>query len=50
MSSLQILQGVFRINGTRVLRIDALTLEGKSQWAFLGANGSGKSALVRAIE
>ncbi|MCW2473016.1 molybdate ABC transporter ATP-binding protein ModF [Candidatus Symbiopectobacterium sp. NZEC151] len=49
MSSLQILQGVFRINDTRVLRLDALTLEGKSQWAFVGANGSGKSALARAL-
>lgn len=49
MSLLQILQGVFRINDTRVLRLDTLTLEGKSQWAFVGANGSGKSALARAL-
>lgn len=49
MSLLQISQGVFRISDTRVLRLDALSLAGQTQWAFVGANGSGKSALARAL-
>lgn len=49
MSLLQISQGIGRLSDTRVLRLDAFTLHGGEQWAFVGANGSGKSALARAL-
>ena len=49
MSSLQISQGTFRLGDTRTLSIDHLTLQSCESWAFVGANGSGKSALAKAL-
>ncbi|MBY6255484.1 molybdate ABC transporter ATP-binding protein ModF [Phytobacter diazotrophicus] len=49
MSSLQISQGTFRLGDTRTLSIDHLTLQSGESWAFVGANGSGKSALAKAL-
>ena len=49
MSSLQISQGTFRLSDTRILTIDHLTLRAGESWAFVGSNGSGKSALARAL-
>lgn len=49
MSSLHISQGCFRLSDTRVLRLDELQIHSGDSWAFVGANGSGKSALARAL-
>ncbi|WP_313082020.1 ATP-binding cassette domain-containing protein, partial [Atlantibacter sp.] len=49
MSVLQISQGTFRIDDTRTLELADLTLRAGESWAFVGANGSGKSALARAL-
>ncbi|MDV1854327.1 molybdate ABC transporter ATP-binding protein ModF [Citrobacter freundii] len=49
MSSLQISQGMFRLSDTKTLQLDALTLNAGDSWAFVGSNGSGKSALARAL-
>lgn len=49
MSSLQISQGSFRLSDTRTLTLDQLTIRSSDSWAFVGANGSGKSALARAL-
>ncbi len=49
MPSLHISQGTFRLNDTHTLSIDRLTLRAGQSWAFVGANGSGKSALARAL-
>lgn len=49
MSSLQILQGTFRLSDTRVLDLSSLALHAGESWAFVGANGSGKSSLARAL-
>ncbi|WP_413730744.1 molybdate ABC transporter ATP-binding protein ModF [Sodalis sp. RH22] len=49
MSSLHISQGSFRLSDTRRLTIGELTLRSAERWAFVGANGSGKSALARAL-
>ncbi|MRS13893.1 molybdate ABC transporter ATP-binding protein ModF [Enterobacteriaceae bacterium RIT691] len=49
MSSLQISQGTFRLGDTKTLSINALTLHAGEAWAFVGSNGSGKSALARAL-
>lgn len=49
MSSLQISQGTFRLSDTKTLQLDALTLNAGDSWAFVGSNGSGKSALARAL-
>lgn len=49
MSSLQISQGIFRLSDMRRLSVGDLTLTGGERWAFVGANGSGKSALARAL-
>ncbi len=49
MSSLQISQGTFRLSDTKTLHIDQLTLRAGERWAFVGSNGSGKSALARAL-
>ncbi|MEC5342092.1 molybdate ABC transporter ATP-binding protein ModF [Brenneria populi] len=49
MSLLKISQGLFRLSDTRVLRLDELTIEKHQCWAFVGANGSGKSSLARAL-
>ncbi|MBS0969562.1 molybdate ABC transporter ATP-binding protein ModF [Nissabacter archeti] len=49
MSSLQITQGLFRLSDTRTLHLPDLRLNAGESWAFVGANGSGKSALARAL-
>ncbi|WP_431223225.1 molybdate ABC transporter ATP-binding protein ModF [Serratia sp. L9] len=49
MSSLQISQGSFRLSDTRTLELDHLSIRSGDSWAFVGANGSGKSALARAL-
>lgn len=49
MSSLQILQGTFRLGDTKTLQLPRLTLNAGDSWAFVGSNGSGKSALARAL-
>lgn len=49
MSSLQISQGIFRLSDTRTLSIESLSLQCGECWAFVGANGSGKSSLARAL-
>ncbi|MEP8703052.1 molybdate ABC transporter ATP-binding protein ModF [Enterobacter roggenkampii] len=49
MSSLHISQGTFRLSDTRTLTIADLTLRAGESWAFVGTNGSGKSALARAL-
>ncbi len=48
MSSLQISQGTFRLSDTKTLKIDHLSVAAGESWAFVGSNGSGKSALARA--
>lgn len=49
MSSLHISQGTFRLSDTRTLTIADLTIRAGESWAFVGTNGSGKSALARAL-
>ncbi len=49
MSILQITQGIFRLSDTRTLNLNDLTLNAGESWAFVGANGSGKSSLARAL-
>ncbi|WP_034943593.1 molybdate ABC transporter ATP-binding protein ModF [Erwinia oleae] len=49
MATLHISQGIFHLSATRTLTLDALTLNGGESWAFVGANGSGKSSLARAL-
>lgn len=49
MPSLQISQGSFRLNDTRTLTLDDVHIHTGESWAFVGANGSGKSALARAL-
>ena len=49
MSSLQISQGTFRLGDTKTLQIDHLSVAAGESWAFVGSNGSGKSALARAL-
>ena len=49
MSSLQISQGTFRLSDTKTLNIAQLALRAGESWAFVGSNGSGKSALARAL-
>lgn len=49
MSSLHISQGTFRLSDTRTLTIADLTIRAGESWAFVGTNGSGKSALARTL-
>lgn len=49
MSSLHISQGVFRLSDTRTLTLSDLSIHQGESWAFVGSNGSGKSALARAL-
>ncbi|MFU9139173.1 molybdate ABC transporter ATP-binding protein ModF [Erwinia tasmaniensis] len=49
MTSLHISQGTFHLSATRTLSLPALTLAAGESWAFVGANGSGKSSLARAL-
>lgn len=49
MSELQISQGCFRLSDTQTLILPALHIQAGDCWAFVGANGSGKSALAKAL-
>jgi len=49
MSALQISQGSFRLSDTQTLTLNDLTINSGESWAFVGANGSGKSSLARAL-
>ncbi|WP_435929579.1 molybdate ABC transporter ATP-binding protein ModF [Dryocola sp. BD613] len=49
MSALQISQGSFRLSDTQTLTLNDLTISAGESWAFVGANGSGKSSLARAL-
>lgn len=49
MTSLTISQAIFRLSDTRTLSLAELHLSQGESWAFVGSNGSGKSALARAI-
>ena len=49
MALLHISQGTFRLSDTRTLAIADLTIRAGESWAFVGTNGSGKSALARAL-
>ncbi len=49
MKTLNITQGIFRLSDTNTLNIPQLTINQGESWAFVGANGSGKSSLARAL-
>ncbi len=49
MASLQISQGTFRLSDTRTLSLNDIQLHSGESWAVVGANGSGKSSLARAL-
>ncbi len=49
MPSLHISQGLFHLSDTRTLTVAQLDICSGEGWAFVGANGSGKSALARAL-
>ncbi|CDG21989.1 putative molybdenum transport ATP-binding protein ModF [Xenorhabdus poinarii G6] len=49
MSELQITQGRFRLSDTRTLWLPSLNIISGESWAFVGANGSGKSSLACAL-
>ena len=49
MSSLHISQGTFHLSDTKTFTLNDLTIRDGESWAFVGANGSGKSALARAL-
>ena len=49
MASLHISQGMFRLSDTRILSLNQVELQRGESWAFVGANGSGKSSLARAL-
>ncbi|WP_249440915.1 hypothetical protein, partial [Escherichia coli] len=46
MSSLQILQGTFRLGDTKTLQLPRLTLNAGDSWAFVGSNGGNDSNLL----
>lgn len=49
MKQLSITHGRFRLSDSNTLSIPALEILSGESWAFVGANGSGKSALARAL-
>ncbi|MCT2388392.1 molybdate ABC transporter ATP-binding protein ModF [Erwinia pyrifoliae] len=49
MSMLHITRGIFRLSDTRTLNLNELMVQSGESWAFVGANGSGKSSLARAL-
>ncbi len=49
MAALHITQGIFHLSDTRVLTLNNVTLHRGESLAFVGANGSGKSSLARAL-
>lgn len=49
MKQLIISEGNFRLSDTKTLRLPTLCLKEGESWAVVGSNGSGKSALARAL-
>lgn len=49
MSLLHISQATFHLSDTKTFNLHDLTIRPGESWAFVGANGSGKSALARAL-
>ncbi|WP_342755090.1 molybdate ABC transporter ATP-binding protein ModF [Pantoea sp. MBD-2R] len=49
MSGLHISQGTFHLSSTRTLTLNDLCIQAGESWAFVGANGSGKSSLAKAL-
>lgn len=49
MKQLTISAGNFRLSDTLTLSLPSLSITAQQSWAFVGANGSGKSALARAL-
>lgn len=49
MSTLHISQGTFHLNERRNLTLGDFSLNAGENWAFVGANGSGKSSLARVL-
>ena len=49
MKQLTISEGCFRLSHTRTLSLPTICLNEGESWAFVGSNGSGKSALARAL-
>ena len=49
MSSITIQNGTFKLSDTQTLNIAELTINRGECWAFIGANGSGKSSLARVL-
>ncbi len=49
MSTLHISQGTFHLSNTRHLTLNDLSIQAGESWAFVGANGSGKSSLAKAL-
>ncbi|WP_347253055.1 molybdate ABC transporter ATP-binding protein ModF [Leminorella grimontii] len=49
MKQLTISEGNFRLSDTKTLLLPTICLKEGESWAFVGSNGSGKSALARAL-
>ncbi|MGJ3354551.1 molybdate ABC transporter ATP-binding protein ModF [Providencia sp. Je.9.19] len=49
MSTITIQHGSFKLSDTQTLNIPELTINKGDSWAFIGANGSGKSSLARVL-
>jgi molybdate transport system ATP-binding protein len=49
MTQISITEGRFRLSDSHTLFIPSLKIEQRQSWAFVGANGSGKSALAKAL-
>lgn len=49
MSAITLRHASFRLNDTQTLDIPELTINKHESWAFIGANGSGKSSLAKAL-
>lgn len=49
MASITLRHSSFRLNDTQTLDIPELTINQHENWAFIGANGSGKSSLAKAL-
>ncbi len=49
MSSIKIQHGSFKLSDTQTLDIPELEINKGESWAFIGANGSGKSSLARVL-
>ena len=49
MSSITIQNGCFKLSETQTLDIPHLEIHSGESWAFIGANGSGKSSLARVL-